>query len=258
METNLVGEIALVTGAAQNIGRAIAQGLAAAGARVAVGYGGDAEGAAGTVAAISAAGGTASAFHIDLADLGSVTAAYEAVVNTFGPIDILVNNAAVRPRRKLADVTPELWDAVFAVNVRGPFFLSQKVVPGMVERRWGRIINLGGLHGYKGSAQRTQVHASKAAVIGMTRGLAFETAEYGVTANVVVPGRIATRRGAVDMYGAQEDATYAASTVLMKRQGQPDDIADMCVFLASDRASYITGQELFVTGGTFPLIPSAT
>jgi NAD(P)-dependent dehydrogenase (short-subunit alcohol dehydrogenase family) len=92
----------------------------------------------------------------------------------------------------------------------------------------------------------------------MTRGLAFETAEYGVTANVVVPGRIATRRGDKSMYGAQEDASYAASTVLMKRQGRPEDIADMCLFLASDRASYISGQEIFVTGGTFPLIPSAT
>ena len=258
MDTNLAGKTALVTGAARNIGRAIAEGLAAAGARVAVGYGGDADGAAETARRITEAGGTARAFRIDLPDLGSVAAAHEAVVSSLGPVDILVNNAAIRPRRKLADITPELWDSVFAVNVRGPFFLTQKVVPGMMERRWGRIINLGGLHGYKGSAQRTQVHASKAAVIGMTRGIAFETAEYGVTANVVVPGRIATKRGDEASYGAQEDASYAASTVLMKRQGRPEDIADMCVFLASDRASYISGQELFVTGGTFPLIPSDT
>ena len=258
MDTNLAGKTALVTGAGKNIGRAIAQALAAAGARVAVGYSGNADGAAETVRLITEAGGSASAFGVDLTDLNSVDAGYQAVVSALGPVDILVNNAAVRPRRKLADVTPELWDTVFAVNVRGPFFLTQKVVPGMVERRWGRIINLGGLHGYKGSAQRTQVHASKAAVIGMTRGLAFETAEYGVTANVVVPGRIAVQRGDVAMYGAQEDSSYAASTVLMKRQGRPEDIADMCLFLASDRASYISGQEIFVTGGTFPLIPSAT
>lgn len=258
MDTNLAGKTALVTGAGKNIGRAIAEGLAASGAKVAVVYGGNADGAAETVKAISEAGGTAHPFGIDLTDLNSIDAGYQAVVAALGPVDILVNNAAVRPQRKLADVTPELWDTVFAVNVRGPFFLTQRVVPGMVERRWGRIINLGGLHGYKGSAQRTQVHASKAAVIGMTRGLAFETAEYGVTANVVVPGRIAVQRGDAAMYGSQEDASYAASTVLMKRQGRPEDIADMCVFLASDRASYISGQEIFVTGGTFPLIPSAT
>jgi NAD(P)-dependent dehydrogenase (short-subunit alcohol dehydrogenase family) len=258
LDTNLAGKTALVTGAGKNIGRAIAEGLAASGAQVAVVYSGNAHGAAETVRAISAAGGTAHPFGIDLTDLSSIDAGYRAVVAALGPVDILVNNAAVRPQRKLSDVTPELWDTVFAVNVRGPFFLTQKIVPGMVERRWGRIINLGGLHGYKGSAQRTQVHASKAAVIGMTRGLAFETAEYGVTANVVVPGRIAVQRGDAAMYGAQEGASYAASTVLMKRQGRPEDIADMCVFLASDRASYISGQEIFVTGGTFPLIPSAT
>lgn len=258
MDTNLAGKTALVTGAGKNIGRAIAQGLAAAGAQVAVVYSGNADGAAETVRAIAEGGGTARAFGIDLTDLDSIEAGYQAVRGDLGPVDILVNNAAVRPQRKLADVTPELWDTVFAVNVRGPFFLAQKIVPGMVERRWGRIINLGGLHGYKGSARRTQVHASKAAVVGMTRGLAFETAEYGVTANVVVPGRIAVQRGDAAMYGAQEDASYAASTVLMKRQGRPEDIADMCVFLASDRASYISGQEIFVTGGTFPLIPSAT
>jgi 3-oxoacyl-[acyl-carrier protein] reductase len=258
VDTDLTGKTALVTGAGKNIGRAIARGLAAAGAQVAVVYSGNADGAAETVRAITDAGGAARAFGLDLTDLGSIDAGYQAVLRALGPVDILVNNAAVRPQRKLTDVTPELWDTVFAVNVRGPFFLAQKIVPGMVERRWGRIINLGGLHGYKGSAQRTQVHASKAAVIGMTRGLAFETAEYGVTANVVVPGRIAVQRGDAAMYGATEDASHAASTVLMKRQGRPEDVADMCVFLASDRASYISGQEIFVTGGTFPLIPSAT
>jgi NAD(P)-dependent dehydrogenase (short-subunit alcohol dehydrogenase family) len=258
VDTDLTGRTALVTGAARNIGRAIARGLARAGARVAVVHGQDEAGAAETVRLITEAGGTAQRFAVDLADLSSVSAGHEAVAAAFGPVDILVNNAAIRPRRPLAEVTPELWDQVFAVNVRGPFFLTQKVVPGMVERRWGRLINLGGLHGYKGSTQRTQVHASKSAVVGMTRGIAFETAEFGVTANVVVPGRIATRRGAVEMYGAQEDESAAAATVLMKRLGRPEDVADMCVFLASDRASYITGQELFVTGGTFPMVPSAT
>jgi NAD(P)-dependent dehydrogenase (short-subunit alcohol dehydrogenase family) len=258
MDTDLTGKTALVTGAARNIGRAIAQGLAGAGARVAVVYGGNEDAAAETVRLIGKDGGTAGHFRIDLADLGSIAAGHEAITEAFGPVDILVNNAAIRPRRRLTEVTPELWDEVFAVNVRGPFFLTQKIVPAMMERRWGRVINLGGLHGYKGSAQRTQVHASKNAVVGMTRGIAFETAEYGITANVVVPGRIATRRGAAEMYGAQEDEAVAAATVLMKRLGRPADIADMCLFLASDRAGYITGQELFVTGGTFPMVPSAT
>jgi NAD(P)-dependent dehydrogenase (short-subunit alcohol dehydrogenase family) len=258
MDTDLTGRTALVTGAARNIGRAIAIALARAGARTAVLYSGNAEAAGETVRMITDAGGVAQPFGIDLTDLDSVAATADAVTEAFGPVDILVNNAAVRPRRKLADVTPQLWDEVFAVNVRGPFFLSQKFVPGMIERRWGRVINLGGLHGYKGSAQRTQVHASKSAVIGMTRGIAFEAAPFGVTANVVVPGRIDTQRGAVEMYGAKEDEATASATVLMRRLGRPEDVADMCLFLASDRASYITGQELFVTGGTFPMVPSST
>jgi NAD(P)-dependent dehydrogenase (short-subunit alcohol dehydrogenase family) len=258
MDTDLTGRTALVTGAARNIGRAIAIALAGAGARTAVVYSGNKDAAEDTVRTITEAGGVAQPFGIDLADLDSVAATADAVTAAFGPVDILVNNAAVRPRRPLAEVTPELWDQVFGVNVRGPFFLAQRFVPGMVQRRWGRVINLGGLHGYKGSAQRTQVHASKAAVVGMTRGIAFETAPYGVTANVVVPGRIDTKRGDVSMYGAKEEESVAARTVLMQRLGRPEDVANMCLFLASDRANYITGQELFVTGGTFPMVPSAT
>ncbi|HEX3646982.1 MAG TPA: SDR family oxidoreductase [Pseudonocardiaceae bacterium] len=258
MDTDLTGRTALVTGAARNIGRAIAVALAGAGARTAVVYSGNKDAAQETVRLITDTGGTAEAFGLDLTDLDSVAATADDVTAALGPVDILVNNAAVRPKRRLAEVTPDLWDHVFAVNVRGPFFLAQKFVPGMVARRWGRVINLGGLHGYKGSALRTQVHASKAAVIGMTRGIAFETAPYGVTANVVVPGRIDTERGDVAMYGAKEDTAQAAATVLMRRLGHPADVADMCLFLASDRAGYITGQELFVTGGTFPMVPSAT
>lgn len=253
MDTNLSGRVAVVTGAAKNIGRAVASTLAGAGAAVAVMYGNDEANAKETVTGIAEAGGRAEAFQLDLQDLDSIAAAVEAVTSRLGAVDILVNNAAIRPQIALGEVTPERWDATFAVNVRGPFFLTQHVVTGMVERRWGRIINMGGLHGYLGSANRTQVHASKQAIVGMTRGIAFDVAPYGVTANVVVPGRIDTTRGDAANYGVHESTDVAAQLVLVKRMGRPQEVADMCLFLASESAGYITGQEMFVTGGSFPM-----
>jgi 3-oxoacyl-[acyl-carrier protein] reductase len=256
MDTNLSGRVAVVTGAARNIGRAVAVTLAEAGANVAVVYQTNEDSASQTVQEITEAGGKARAFRIDLQDLDSIAAGADAINSTFGGVDIVVNNAAIRPQVALTELTPELWDAVFAVNVRGPFFLSQRFIAHMVEQRWGRIINMGGLHGYIGSANRTQVHASKLAVLGMTRGIAFDVAPFGVTANVVVPGRIATSRGDAALYGVHDAPDVAAQTVLVKRMGRPEEVADMVLFLASDRAGYITGQELFVTGGSFPMRPS--
>ena len=255
VDTDLTDRVAVVTGAARNIGRAICETLADAGARVAVVWQSSESGAKETVESIVAAGNTARAFQLNLLDLDSISSAVSAIEAELGPIDILVNNAAIRPERELAEVTPELWDEIFGINVKGPFFLTQRVLPGMIERRWGRVINLGGLHGYIGSHHRTQVHASKQAVLGMTRGVAYESAPYGVTANVVVPGRIATTRGPAEIYGAQMDAGEAAKKVLMQRMGKPREIASTVLFLASDQAAYISGQEIFVTGGVFPLIP---
>jgi NAD(P)-dependent dehydrogenase (short-subunit alcohol dehydrogenase family) len=255
VDTDLTGRVAVVTGGARNIGRAICETLADAGAQVAVVWQSSERGAKETVEAITAAGNTARAFRLNLLELDSIPEAVSEIEAALGPVDILVNNAAIRPERDLAAVTPELWDEIFGINVKGPFFLTQRVLPGMIERRWGRVVNLGGLHGYIGSSHRTQVHASKQAVLGMTRGIAYEAAPYGVTANVVVPGRIATTRGPVETYGAQMDAGEAAKKVLMQRMGKPQEIASMVLYLASDQAAYISGQEMFVTGGVFPLVP---
>ena len=256
MDTNLSGRVAVVTGAARNIGRSVAQTFAEAGATVAVVYSTNAAAAECTVSEIAETGGKAQAFALDLEDVGSIPAVAARITEALGPADILVNNAAIRPQIPWREVTPERWDEVFRVNVRGPFFLTQQLLPAMVERGWGRIINMGGLHGYLGSANRTQVHASKLAVIGMTRGIAFDVAEHGVTANVVVPGRISVQRGAVELYGETEDPTGAARTVLVKRLGRTQEVADMCLFLASESAGYLTGQEFFVTGGTYPMRPA--
>jgi NAD(P)-dependent dehydrogenase (short-subunit alcohol dehydrogenase family) len=255
VDTDLTGRVAVVTGGARNIGRAICQTLADAGAQVAVVWQSSETGAKETVEAITAAGNTARTFRLNLLELDSIPDTVSAIEEALGPVDILVNNAAIRPERDLAAVTPELWDEIFGINVKGPFFLTQRVLPGMIERRWGRVINLGGLHGYIGSSHRTHVHASKQAVLGMTRGIAYEGAPYGVTANVVVPGRIATTRGPAETYGAQMDAAEAAKKVLMQRMGKPQEIASMVLYLASDQAAYISGQEMFVTGGVFPLVP---
>jgi 3-oxoacyl-[acyl-carrier protein] reductase len=266
-----VGHTAIVTGANHGIGAATARALARDGCAVLCAFlrTGDppdpgtpqayrdnrARDAGDVAAAIRAAGGAAAAVEADLSDPAVPARLFDAAEEHLGPVDILVNNAAIRPERDLAAVTPELWDEIFGINVKGPFFLTQRVLPGMIERRWGRVVNLGGLHGYIGSSHRTQVHASKQAVLGMTRGIAYEAAPYGVTANVVVPGRIATTRGPVETYGAQMDAGEAAKKVLMQRMGKPQEIASMVLYLASDQAAYISGQEMFVTGGVFPLVP---
>lgn len=256
MDTDLHGRVAVVTGAARNIGSAIARTFADAGASVALIYQTHGRHAEDVVREITNAGGRAKAFRVDLEDLESITSSVAHIRDVLGLADILVNNAAIRPQVPWREVTPEVWDRVFRVNVRGPFFLTQQLLPDMVERGWGRVINMGGVHGYLGSSRRTQVHASKQAVVGMTRGIAFDVAEHGVTANVVVPGRIAVDRGVKELYGEQEDPARAARTVLVRRLGKAQEVADMCLFLASERAGYITGQEFFVTGGTHPMYPS--
>jgi NAD(P)-dependent dehydrogenase (short-subunit alcohol dehydrogenase family) len=249
----LIGRVALVTGGSRNIGRAIALRYSDAGARVAITYNTDAESAAETVRMIAERGGTASAFQAALEEPEAPEQVHAAVAAEFGTIDVLVNSAAIRPRQPLGEVTASSFDSVFAVNVRAGFLLAQAAAPAMCEQGFGRILFFGGLSSYIGQPSRTAVMASKLAVVGVARSLAFELASAGVTVNVVVPGRIDTERGAIEQYGPARDREAQSALVPVGRLGTADDVAELCLYLASPAASFLTGQELFISGGAFPL-----
>jgi 3-oxoacyl-[acyl-carrier protein] reductase len=249
----LIGRVALITGGSRNIGRALALRFSDAGARVALTYNIDAESAEETVRLISERGGTARAYQAALDQPQAPDHLHAEVSADFGTVDLLVNSAAVRPRQNLGEVTAQAFDAVFALNVRAGFLLAQAVAPGMREQGFGRILFFGGLSSYIGQSSRAAVMASKLAVVGIARSLAFDLASAGVTVNVVVPGRINTERGAVEQYGPARDREAQATLIPVGRLGSTEDVAELCLFLASPAASFLTGQEFFVTGGAFPL-----
>ncbi len=254
MNITLKGHTAFVTGAGRNIGRAIALALGDAGAHVVCGYVRDGEAAAAVVDEIVAGGGAARTCRVDVADVPATQAAVAALLADGLEIDIVVNNAAIRPRTAIADVTVAEWDSVHATNLRGAFFLCQAVLPHMVEQSWGRIVNIAGIDAYHGSLQRPHVVASKLGLVGLARALANETARHGITVNTVVPGVLETvryRHGSNDIGRVM---AAALDIVPMARLGTPSDVAAACMFLVSEQANYITGQELMVSGGAFPLV----
>jgi 3-oxoacyl-[acyl-carrier protein] reductase len=236
----LIGRVALITGGSRNIGRAVALRFSDAGARVALTYNSDAESAEETVRLISERGGTAKSYQAALEDPDAPGLLHAEVSADFGTVDLLVNSAAVRPRQHLGEVTADAFDAVFALNVRAGFLLAQAVADGMREQGFGQT-------------SRAAVMASKLAVVGVARSLAFDLAPAGVTVNVVVPGRINTERGAIEQYGPARDREAQVALVPVGRLGSTDDVAELCLFLASPAASFLTGQEFFVTGGAYPL-----
>ena len=250
---DLNGRVALVTGATGNIGRATALALAEAGATVALTCRQGAVGLEESLVAIDAAGGRGEGFALDLADGEAPGRLGTVLLERFGRVDIVVHNAAIRPPTPIGEITAESWDHVFDVNVRGALLLSQALLPPMLEAGWGRIVFIGGISSYIGQHGRVAVMASKLAVVGLARALAFELAGRGVTANVVVPGTIDTTRGAAALYGPQGDLTARARNVPMGRLGRVEDVANAVAFLASDLAAYTTGQELFVAGGAHPI-----
>jgi len=236
--------VALVTGAAQGIGRAIATALAEDGRRVIVG---DLRtDAAGEAAA--AIGGLAVA--LDVTDSASVAAAVERAEAELGPIEVLVNNAGWDELKPFLDTDEAFWDRVIDVNFKGALRTTRALLPGMIERGFGRIVNIGSDAGRVGSSLESVYSGAKGGVIAFTKTIAREAARAGVTANVVCPGptRTPLLEGMAEQ-GGEKLVTSLERAVPMRRLGEPEDIAAAVTFLASERAGYITGQTLSVSGG---------
>jgi 3-oxoacyl-[acyl-carrier protein] reductase len=239
---DLTGRTAFVTGSTRGIGRAIAETLHAAGAKVAIV--GRTQGVAEEVA--SKIGEGARGFACDVTDPASVRTAIEEAEATLGPIDILVNNAGLTRDNLLIRLTEADWDTVLAANLKGAFVATQAVIKGMMKRRQGRVINITSIVGITGNAGQANYAASKAGLIGFTKSIAKEYAGRGILANCIAPGFIET-----DMTGGLPEATRSAllESIPLKRLGAPGDIAGAVLYLASDLGAYVTGQVLVVDGG---------
>ncbi len=243
--TDLSGQTAIVTGAAQGLGRHIAQSLAAAGAQVAC-VDINTESLADTVAAIRGAGGAAEPMACDVTDAGGVAEVVNEVIKRWGALNILVNNAGITRDNVIVRMKDEQWDAVININLRGTFLFTRAVARPMMKNRRGRIINVASVSGLMGNPGQANYSASKAGVIGLTRTVARELASRNITVNAVAPGFIAT-----DMTAAlgEEILTEVRKQIPLGRLGDPQDVADAVLFLASDAASFITGHVLTIDGG---------
>ena len=242
----LDGKAALVTGASRGIGRAIALCLAAEGARVAINYAGNVKAAEEVKAIIEAAGGTAILCQADIADSAAVEAMIADVVKEFGAIDILVNNAGITRDTLLMRMKDEDFAKVLDTNLKGVFYCTKAVSKLMMKKRSGRIVNMASVVGLVGNAGQTNYAAAKAGVIGFSKSAAKELASRGITVNVVAPGFIGTDMTA----GLPESVKEKMLTdIPLGRMGEAEDVANAVLFLASDQASYITGQVVNVDGG---------
>jgi len=245
--TNLQGRIALVTGASQGIGRACAVELARAGATVAIAARNEAK-LSEAVAEIERSGGKAAAFVLDIASDESIKACAKAVLERYGKVEILVNNAGITRDGLMMAMKRADWDDVLGTNLTGAFLLTQALLRPMLKNRWGRIINISSVVGRTGQAGQVNYAASKAGLIGFTWSMAREVASRGITVNAVAPGYIETPMTAV--LDEKQRAAMMAQ-IPLDRPGTEADIAQPVVFLASDAAAYITGHVLDVNGGMF-------
>ncbi len=250
MPMRLKGKIAMVTGAAQGIGRAIALGLAREGANVVAGDL-DGEKIKGVVEEIKVAGSEALAAALDVSNEASVTRFKETAVQRFGRIDILINNAGIYTVSPVVEMDEKEWDRVIDTNLGGNFLCSRAVVPQMRLQRGGRIISISSSIAYKGAKEGAHYAASKAGILGFVRALAREVAPDGITVNAICPGVTDTAqpRG----HRSEEELFAMANQIPLARIGRTDDIVGPALFLASDAASFITGQALMVNGGGFML-----
>ena len=241
----LDGKVALVTGSGRNIGRSIALALAKEGADVVVNARSNRKEVESVAEEVRALGAKAIPLLADVGNREQLEAMLDQALAEFGHIDIVVNNAATRPHKPFADMSYEDWRSVLATDLDSAFLSAKAALPGMLERQWGRVINLSGLQAFQGRHGGAHISAAKVGLIGFTRALATELAPDGILVNCIVPGLIDTIRNGEP----RTRPPSRLSEIPVGRMGEPQDIASLCSFLCSDAAGFITGQTIHVNGG---------
>lgn len=244
--------VVLITGATRNIGRQLALHFADVGCSVAV-NGRDVESIETVVDEIERMGGRALACPADIRSEEAVRQAVGKIDRAFGRVDVLINNAVVRTHGSLEEISMEDWEQVLDVVILGAVNCMRSVLPGMKSRSWGRIINMAGVSGQKGAANRAPVVAAKSGLIGLTKAVALEVASHSITVNAVSPGLINTERedGLGDQSVAKEHYRSEAKKVPVGRMGTPEEVASICAYLCSEEAGFVTGQVVGVNGGLY-------
>lgn len=242
----LYGKVAIVTGASRGIGKAIAISLANAGAKVIVNYVSNAQAAEEVVKIIKASGNEAAALKADVSYTAEAEKLVQETVNTFGRIDILINNAGITRDNLLLRMKEEEWDAVIDTNLKGVYNCTKAVLKPLLKQRSGKIVNITSVIGLMGNAGQANYAAAKAGIIGFTKAVAKEVASRGINVNAVAPGFISTEMTEQISEGVRESMLTA---IPLNRLGNPEDVAEVVKFLVSPAADYVTGQTLAVDGG---------
>lgn len=246
ISSELEGKVSLVTGASRGIGRAIALKLSSLGSKVVINYREKEEAANSVVEAIASQGGEAMAIKADVRDSEAVKALVQAVTEKWEKIDILVNNAGINRDTLLLRMSDNAWDDVINTNLRATYLCTKFALRSMSRQRWGRIINIASIAGIIGNMGQANYSAAKGGIIAFTKSVARESGSLNITANAIAPGFIVT-----DMTDKlpQERKDFILKMISLQRFGKPEDVAELAAFLASDRASYITGQVIGIDGG---------
>jgi 3-oxoacyl-[acyl-carrier protein] reductase len=243
MDFGIKGKVALVTGGARSLGKQDCLTLAAEGAKIVI-LDLNGEGAAETAKEITDAGGTARGYAVDITERAALTEVIRRAESEVGPVDICVNNAGwIYTLGQLKDMNDEDWDLNLKINLTGTYNVTKAVFPGMRERKWGRVICMASIAGLMGGFGQAAYSTSKMGVVGFARSVALEGARYNVTSNVIAPGIIGPNANLSPLYERM------VKRVAMQKEGQPEDIANAVAFLCSERARYITGAVLTITGG---------
>ena len=246
---HLKGRVALVTGGSRGIGRVISTVLAREGASVVLTYREKSALAEGVVKEIVSKGGNAMALCMRMEERSSIRQTIDIIRSELGYVDILVNNAAIAQEKSFDTITDEDWDRMMTVNLRGPFICFQEILPDMVSRGWGRIINISSIGGQWGGVNQIHYAVSKAGLIGLTRSLARVYSRYGITINAVAPGLVGTGMAEAEL--KRPDGQDKVRQIPAGRIATPEEVAEVVLFLAGNSAGYITGQTINVNGGMY-------